>query len=78
MLLARAKLLSNTRDSVFLIDDLHAELDKHSCSLFINAINSMGCQVFMTGIDADLLSDRLNGCITRLFHVEQGVIRQAS
>lgn len=80
MLLARAKLLQDSSSSkcIFLIDDLHAELDKHSCSLFINAIKVMGCQVFITGLDADLLSDRLDGCVSNLFHVEQGVIRQAS
>ncbi len=78
MLLARAKLLLEARDCIFLIDDLHAELDKQSCSLFIKAIKEIGCQVFITGIDADLLSERLDGCIARVFHVEHGAIRQAS
>lgn len=78
MLLARAKLLNNAQDCIFLIDDLHAELDKHSCGLIINAIKAIGCQVFITGIDANSLIERLSDSVVKLFHVEQGVIRQAS
>ncbi len=76
MLLARAKLLQDAQSGVFLIDDLHAELDKHSCSLFINAIKDMGCQVFITGIEAELLHERLHGCNTHMFHVEHGTIKE--
>jgi DNA replication and repair protein RecF len=76
MLLARAKLLQDTRSSVFLIDDLHAELDKNSCGLFIEAIKAMGCQVFITGIDGASLLERLHDCAIRMFHVEHGVIRE--
>ncbi len=76
MLLARAKMLPTTQTGVFLIDDLHAELDKHSCSLFIQAIKDMGCQVFITGIEAELLRESLHGCNTRMFHVEHGTIKE--
>lgn len=76
MLLVRAKLLQNSRSSVFLIDDLHAELDKNSCGLFIEAIKAMGCQVFITGIDEAALRERLHGCAMRMFHVEHGGIRE--
>lgn len=76
MLLARAKLLQNARSSVFLIDDLHAELDKNSCGLFIGAIKAMGCQVFITGIDGAPLLERLHDCAIRMFHVEHGMIRE--
>ncbi len=76
MLLVRAKLLQETRSSVFLIDDLHAELDKNSCSLFIEAIKTMGCQVFITGIDETSLRERLHGCAMRMFHVEHGAIKE--
>lgn len=76
MLLARAKLLQNEQSGVFLIDDLHAELDKHSCSLFITAIKQMGCQVFITGIEAEMLQKRLQGCTTHMFHVEHGKITE--
>ncbi len=76
MLLARAHMLRDLHAGLFLIDDLHAELDKSNCSLLINAIRDMGCQVFITGIEADLLRDRLQGCITQTFHVEQGLIKE--
>jgi DNA replication and repair protein RecF len=76
MLLARAKLLQDTRSSVFLIDDLHSELDKNSCGLFIEAIKAMGCQVFITGIDGASLLERLHDCAIRMFHVEHGMIRE--
>lgn len=75
MLLARAKLLRDVRDSIFLIDDLHAELDQHSCGLFIQALKDMRCQVFITGIEADLLRNRLKDCNVHMFHVEQGEIK---
>lgn len=76
MLLARAELLNANQKGVFLIDDLHAELDKNNCSMFINAIKNMDCQVFITGIEADLLRDRLESCQTQLFHVEHGAIME--
>jgi len=74
MLLARARMLKESSSGVFLIDDLNAELDKTSCGLFIEAIDSLGCQVFITGIEEDLLKARLQGCVAQLFHVEQGCV----
>lgn len=74
MLLARARMLEETSSGVFLIDDLNAELDKTSCGLFIEAIDSLGCQVFITGIEEELLKARLQGCVAQLFHVEQGCV----
>lgn len=76
MLLARAKLLGDMRTGIFLIDDLHAELDKVNCGLFISAIKSLDCQVFITGVEADLLKARMHGCETKMFHVEQGCIKE--
>lgn len=76
MLLARAKLLRDYRSSIFLIDDLHAELDKNSCGLLIEAIKTMGCQVFITGLDELALRDILHGCDMHMFHVEHGSIKE--
>jgi DNA replication and repair protein RecF len=75
MLLARAELLKENKASVFLIDDLHAELDQRSCEMVVSAIDALACQVFITGIEAELLKARLAGCVTQLFHVEQGCVR---
>jgi DNA replication and repair protein RecF len=75
MLLARARLLEPTQASVFLIDDLHAELDAKNCGLFVAAIKNLDCQVFITGIEADLLKTRLQGCVKQMFHVEHGHVK---
>ncbi len=75
MLLARIYLLPY-KQSIFLIDDLHAEFDKKNCKLFIHALEKMECQVFITGIEADLLRERLFGCDAKMFHVEQGSINE--
>jgi len=74
MLLARAQMLKETSSSVFLIDDLNAELDGASCEVFIEAVNDLGCQVFITGIEEDLLKARLQGHVVQMFHVEHGCI----
>jgi len=74
MLLARSKLLLQPQDNVFLIDDLHAELDRNSSRALIEAINGLGGQVFVTGIEAELLQESLQGFDSRMFHVEQGTI----
>lgn len=76
MLLARAKLLEQQRNCVFLIDDLHAELDQHNCNLLIKELAKLNCQVFITGIEAEWLQNRLRGFEQQLFHVEQGCISQ--
>lgn len=77
MFLARAKLLQDTHSGIFLIDDLHAELDQHNCSLLINAIKAIGCQVFITGIAVvETLRGSLHDCSARMFHVEHGTIKE--
>lgn len=76
MLLARAKLLPSTQKGIFLVDDLHAELDKQSCGLLIQALKAMGCQVFITGIEAGPLLERLEVGATNMFHVEHGKIKE--
>ncbi len=76
MLLARTKLLETAQRGVFLIDDLHAELDKRSCSIFVSAIKALGCQAFITGVEADVLNALLQGCAAQMFHVEQGRIEE--
>lgn len=76
MLLARAKLLQDIHNGIFLIDDLHAELDRYSCGLLINTIKAIGCQVFITGIEVETLRDSLHDCTARMFHVEHGTIKE--
>ncbi|HEC14987.1 MAG TPA: DNA replication/repair protein RecF [Sedimenticola sp.] len=54
---------------VFLIDDLPAELDKEKRELFLNELQGLDTQVFLTGIEKDCFSVLGE---KRLFHVEQG------
>lgn len=73
MFLARAKLL-RSKTSVFLIDDLHAELDKKSCGLLVAAIKSLNCQSFITGVETELIDVQLRNCEAQMFHVEHGCV----
>lgn len=74
MMLARTELLGNPERAVFLIDDLHAELDHSNCRALVTAIDELGCQTFITGIEEDLLCASTEGFTTNVFHVEQGEI----
>lgn len=76
LLLAKALLVKTEADSVFLLDDLHAELDSSACSLFVNALARYDFQVFITGIEQELLEKALDGKEYKLFHVEQGNISE--
>lgn len=57
---------------VVLLDDIRAELDQQHAHAFISALQTLGCQVFITAIEAEQID--LNGWEdTKVFHVEQGV-----
>jgi DNA replication and repair protein RecF len=75
MFLARARLVRQ-RHSIFLLDDLHAELDRHSCSLLLTALDKLDCQVLITGIEMDLIKRSVAGFERKLFHVERGIIQE--
>lgn len=74
MLLARTEMLSNPERALFLIDDLHAELDHSNCKTLVSAIARLGCQAFVTGIEESSLCRSTEGFTTNVFHVEQGEI----
>jgi len=66
--------------SVFLMDDVGAELDQPHSERFLAAVAAMGCQVLATTTAAFDLSARLGSAFgdrQRVFHVEQGVCREA-
>jgi DNA replication and repair protein RecF len=69
------------RKTIYLIDDLPAELDEPHRHLLSNWLNFMNTQVFITGVELEpiLLSwrDKANISI-KLFHVEQGSIKAVS
>jgi DNA replication and repair protein RecF len=78
--LAQAFLMSEqtNKRSLFLIDDLPAELDKFKQQLVGNILMQAQCQVFITGIHSMDFEYYLQNSTPNLFHVEQGKISQIS
>ena len=74
MRLAQAQLTSDLggRRSLFLIDDVGAELDQPHNERFFRALEALGCQVFATATVALPLSNAFAGAQRQLFHVEHG------
>lgn len=60
--------------SLYLIDDLPAELDQVKLSLVGELLNSIDAQVFVTGTDVSLLESLAKYPNTKLFHVKHGQI----
>ncbi len=80
--IAQSKLLreSSSRNCVFLIDDLPAELDSVSRQRVCTALENLNDQVFVTCIDEQALTPHLGAGETRtdmarkVFHVKHGTI----
>ncbi len=76
MMLAQAELLRRRgrRSSVFLIDDVGAELDSEHTGRFFRALEALGSQIFATSNESpDWIRD-VSGTETRVFHVEHGSV----
>jgi DNA replication and repair protein RecF len=81
-LLASAMILAATdvaqtaqeRPLLLLLDDTAAELDAGALRRLMDAVYSLGCQVIATSLEADVLTLPPEA---RLFHVEQGAVRDA-
>jgi len=63
------------RQSVYLIDDLPAELDKTTRERLLALLQFAKSQIFLTGVDESTLPSALCGSEAKMFHVEQGVFR---
>ena len=62
---------ASSQRCVVLLDDIRAELDQEHAHALMVALQSLGCQVFITAIDQQQLE--LKGWHnTKLFHVKQG------
>jgi DNA replication and repair protein RecF len=75
--LAQAQLVKErtNKKSIFLVDDLAAELDKQHRRHFCAQLEQMGQQVFLTCIDrSDLVECWQGSEDPALFHVEQGCV----
>ena len=74
MILAKALFLQQKAqiNSIFLIDDLHSELDGDSFALVLERLLELGGQIFITGIELQSLLTRASslGAEVKMFHVE--------
>jgi len=61
---------------VYLVDDLPSELDEQHRRALCGLLEGLGCQVFITCVEAETLQDNWRADTkVALFHVEQGQIR---
>ncbi len=61
------------KSTIFLVDDLQAELDKKKQSCIVNQISELKSQCFYTALDPDeLLKLQNNSACVSQFHVKQG------
>lgn len=71
--LSQAKLLRQYGiKSVFLVDDLAAELDSDRRARFIDELLKLDCQSFFTAINESDLSNSFGSTMIKMFHVEHG------
>lgn len=81
MLARSAWLLAQTgRRSVFLLDDLHSELDKDASLLLLEGLKQMGGQLWVSAIEREqvknLFGKKDNSEDFKMFHVEHGRISE--
>lgn len=74
--LAQGMLLKQqtNKQCVYLIDDLPAELDRSKRGLVTKLLTEMQAQVFVTGIEPQMLENMIGHEDTKMFHVEHGTI----
>jgi len=69
------------RKSIYLVDDLPAELDEKHRALLVHWLDAMDTQVFITGVELETLlsswRDKTN-ITPKMFHVEQGRVTEVS
>lgn len=73
LLLAEVKLLKaiTNKPSVFLIDDISAELDESTREMFLNEVLKQDTQVFVTAIEKEQMSFMQDYNNKKVFHVKQ-------
>ncbi len=74
--LAQGSLLysQTKKQSLYLIDDLPAELDQSKLNLVGELLNAIDAQVYVTGTETQLFAPLMKYEETKLFHVKHGVI----
>jgi DNA replication and repair protein RecF len=64
------------KTSIFLLDDVGAELDEEKRKVFISRLNTSDTQLFVTAIEAKQLEFLNNYSDKKVFHVEHGQVRE--
>ncbi len=64
------------RRTIYLVDDLASELDEKHRFALCKLLEDLKCQVFITSIDKDKLTDIWKPAASKVFHVEQGHVRE--
>lgn len=64
------------KSSIFLLDDVGAELDEEKRKVFISRLNTSDTQLFVTAIDIKQLEFLENYTNKKVFHVEHGQVRE--
>jgi DNA replication and repair protein RecF len=64
------------KTSIFLLDDVGAELDEEKRKVFISKLNTSDTQLFVTAIDIKQLEFLKNYNDKKVFHVEHGQVRE--
>jgi DNA replication and repair protein RecF len=65
-----------SKTSIFLLDDVGAELDEEKRKVFISRLNTSDTQLFVTAIDIKQLEFLKNYNDKKVFHVEHGQVRE--
>ncbi len=65
---------NSDRSIIFLIDDLHSELDHESRQKVYLQLAEIGIQLFITNLESHIPT-ALQGKETKRFHVEHGIIK---
>ena len=66
------------RKTIYLVDDLPAELDEKHRGLLAHWLHTMATQVFITGVEQETLVSTWRNkpnVTVKLFHVEQGIVK---
>lgn len=69
------------RKSIYLVDDLPAELDEKHRKLLVHWLHTMETQIFITGVEQDALLASWHDkedITPKMFHVEQGRVTEVS
>ncbi|NNM58628.1 MAG: DNA replication/repair protein RecF [Legionellales bacterium] len=76
--IAQAELLHEQakKESIFLLDDLPSELGMQYRNYLINSLNRLNAQVYLTSIEKEGLYEALVDKTVKMFHVEQGVLKE--